>query len=51
MGGRMSITMHIGLLIAEPAAERYGVPLWFLIAGIVMIIIMVLSPFEILSGQ
>ena len=31
----MSITMHIGLLIAEPAAERYGVPLWFLVAGIV----------------
>ena len=47
----MSITMHIGLLIAEPAAERYGVPLWFLVAGIVMIVIVMLSPFQILSGQ
>lgn len=43
MGSLMSITMPIGLLIAGPVAEAYGVPLWFLVAGVVMIIITALS--------
>lgn len=43
LGSMMSITMPIGLLIAGPVAERYGVSLWFLVAGIVMIIITVVS--------
>ncbi|WP_422880275.1 MFS transporter [Moorella sulfitireducens] len=43
MGSLMSITMPAGLLVAGPVAERYGVPLWFHVAGIVMIITMALS--------
>lgn len=39
LGSLMSITMPIGLLIAGPVAERYGVPLWFFISGIAIFII------------
>lgn len=39
MGSVMSITMPVGLLIAGPVAERHGVPIWFVIAGIVTLII------------
>ncbi|ACV62381.1 major facilitator superfamily MFS_1 [Desulfofarcimen acetoxidans DSM 771] len=39
MGSLMSVAMPIGLLIAGPTAERYGVPVWFVIAGIAIIII------------
>ncbi|HYE81736.1 MAG TPA: MFS transporter [Clostridia bacterium] len=43
LGSLMSITMPVGLLIAGPVAERYGLPLWFIVAGIVMIVITMLS--------
>ncbi|MGI6129760.1 MAG: MFS transporter [bacterium] len=43
LGSLLSITMPIGLLIAGPVAERYGVPLWFLIAGTGVVIITGLS--------
>lgn len=39
----MSAAMPIGLVIAAPLAERYGVPFWFAVAGIVMVIITVIS--------
>lgn len=34
IGSLMSLTMPIGLLISGPAAEKLGVPFWFLITGI-----------------
>lgn len=43
MGSLMSITMPVGLLIAGPVAEHYGVPFWFLVAGVAMIIVITLS--------
>jgi DHA3 family macrolide efflux protein-like MFS transporter len=39
----MSVAMPIGLVIAAPLAERHGVPLWFLLSGIVIVIITVIS--------
>lgn len=38
-GSLMSATMPLGLLIAGPMAERYGLPLWFLVAGLAMAIL------------
>lgn len=34
IGTMMSLTMPMGLLLSSPVAERYGVPMWFLISGI-----------------
>ena len=39
MGSLMSATMPLGLLIAGPVAERYGVSSWFLISGIALFVI------------
>ncbi len=36
MGSMMSIAMPLGLLIAGPCAERFGVAFWFFISGIIM---------------
>jgi len=40
VGSLMSLAMPIGLLIAGPVAEHYGLTLWFVIAGIAIVIIM-----------
>ncbi len=37
IGSLMSFTMPLGLLIAGPAAEYYGVPFWFNAAGILVL--------------
>lgn len=37
IGSLMSFTMPLGLLIAGPAAEYYGVPFWFSAAGILVL--------------
>ena len=34
IGSLMSLSMPVGLLISGPIAEKYGVPLWFLVTGI-----------------
>ncbi len=39
MGSLMSVAMPVGLLVAGPVADRYGVPLWFLVAGVLVIVI------------
>lgn len=39
----MSLTMPIGLLIAGPVSELYGVKFWFLISGIVIVVIVMLT--------
>lgn len=38
MGSVMSAAMPVGLLIAGPVAEAHGVPLWFLLTGVVMLL-------------
>lgn len=43
MGSMMSLTMPLGLVIAGPVAERYGVQLWFLISGVAVLLITVAS--------
>jgi len=40
VGSLMSIAMPIGLLIAGPVAEYYSLTLWFVIAGIAIVLIM-----------
>lgn len=37
MGSVMSLAMPLGLLIAGPGAERFGVAFWFFIAGFIML--------------
>lgn len=39
----MSLAMPLGLLISGPFAEKFGVPLWFLITGIATIIFALLD--------
>lgn len=39
----LSFTMPVGLLIAGPVAERYGVAMWFLVAGIACVVIAAVS--------
>lgn len=43
MGSLMSLSMPVGLLLSGPIAERHGVALWFLISGIAMLVITLLS--------
>jgi MFS transporter, DHA3 family, macrolide efflux protein len=43
IGSLMSVTMPIGLIVAGPAAERYGVIFWFLVAGAAMMAITAIS--------
>lgn len=38
-GTLMSLAMPVGLLISGPVAERFGVSLWFLISGVIIMII------------
>jgi len=42
-GSLFSVTMPIGLLVAGPVAQAFGVTLWFLVAGVAMIGITLLS--------
>lgn len=35
----MSLAMPLGLMIAGPVAERYGVPMWFFITGIAICVL------------
>jgi DHA3 family macrolide efflux protein-like MFS transporter len=37
VGSLMSLTMPLGLLVAGPVAEYYGVPFWFAVAGILIL--------------
>ena len=34
IGSLMSLAMPVGLVLSGPIAEKYGVPLWFLVTGI-----------------
>lgn len=43
VGTLMSFAMPVGLLVAGPVAERYGLTLWFVISGIAIVGIMVLT--------
>lgn len=43
VGSLMCLAMPAGLLIAGPVAERYGVVMWFLVSGIAMVAITLLS--------
>lgn len=38
-GTIMSLAMPIGLIVSGPISEKFGIPIWFLITGIVIIII------------
>lgn len=51
MSSIMAVTMPVGLLIAGPFAEWKGVSLWFLIAGIAIIIITAVSAFVVLRKK
>lgn len=39
----VSFSMPLGLLISGPIAEKYGVPLWFLVSGIAIVLITAVS--------
>lgn len=43
MGSMMSLSMPVGLLVSGPISEAYGVPLWFLISGVAMFVITLVS--------
>jgi len=43
VGSLMCLAMPLGLTIAGPAAEAYGVSHWFLVSGIAMIVIVLIS--------
>lgn len=43
VGSLMCLAMPVGLLIAGPVAQSYGVALWFLVSGIAMVAIMLIS--------
>ncbi|MDR2854756.1 MAG: hypothetical protein LBV40_01180 [Methanomicrobiales archaeon] len=43
VGSLMLFSMPVGLLIAGPAAEHWGVTLWFSISGILIIVIMLIG--------
>lgn len=43
MGSLLSLTMPLGLLLSGPVAEAYGVARWFLISGIAILIIPIIS--------
>jgi len=48
VGSFMSLTMPLGLLIAGPVAERYGVSLWFAIAGVGIVVAAAISAVAVL---
>lgn len=43
IGSAMSATVPMGLLVAGPVAERHGVTIWFLVAGLAMCVFTGLS--------
>ena len=43
LGSMMSFTMPLGLLIAGPVAEKYGVALWFFISGSAFLLVTLVS--------
>ena len=43
IGSLMSLTMPLGLIIAGPVAENYGVPLWFVVSGLAFFVITAVS--------
>lgn len=42
-GTLMSLAMPVGLVISGPVSEKFGVPLWFLISGVVIIAVTLMS--------
>ncbi len=48
-GSLMSLTLPLGLLVAGPVAEQYGVPLWFFVSGVAMMAITALSMLAVSS--
>lgn len=42
-GTILSVTMPIGLLISGPISEKYGVPMWFVISGIIITVVTVID--------
>lgn len=51
IGSLMSLAMPVGLVIAGPVAERHGVPVWFVVSGIVSIIVTTLSALTVLPRR
>lgn len=43
IGSLMSFAMPVGLMIAGPVAERYGLTVWFVVSGLSIIAIMALA--------
>lgn len=43
MGSLMSAAMPLGLLVAGPIAERYGVSMWFLVSGVAVTLVTCVS--------
>ena len=39
----MSLAMPVGLVISGPVSEKFGVPLWFLISGVVIVAVTLMS--------
>lgn len=48
IGSLTSATMPLGLLIAGPIAESRGVPLWFFVSGIVLLLLTLVSAWLVL---
>ncbi len=51
IGSLSSATMPLGLLIAGPVAESRGVPLWFFISGIVLLLLTFISALLVLRKK
>lgn len=51
IGSLGSATMPLGLLIAGPIAESRGVPLWFFVSGVVLLVLTLLSAMLVLPGE
>ncbi len=51
IGSLGSATMPMGLLIAGPIAQSHGVSLWFLVSGIVIILVTLVSAILILPRK
>lgn len=47
IGSMLSLTMPIGLLVSGPFAEGYGVDFWFIVSGVAITILPLLSLFVI----
>ena len=51
IGSLSSATMPLGLLIAGPIAENKGVPLWFFVSGVVLLLLTLISALLILPQK